>query len=255
MNNFNEILKKTVFNNRRVIIPDLGAFIYDSAENTIVFSTLLKNNDTFLEQELYKNGISNPSAELAKFINKVTSTAKRGKRFHIYDFGYFFGEGETLQFMPVQGTSQKHKARRKISRRLKAAIYFVSLIITSVMGFQIYRNIISHNSVNVIMQSHQSEKGFVIASKIPESDTLASVYSGYGTCFHIVVGCFEEKANADRFVFQCKNRGFAKAEIISRIGRLFPVSIGNYTSQNEAVKLKNEYNVKYHEHAWVYTTK
>ncbi|MDR2423531.1 MAG: SPOR domain-containing protein [Prevotellaceae bacterium] len=255
MNNFNEILKKTVFNNRRVIIPDLGAFIHDSTENTIVFSTLLKNNDTFLEQELYKNGINNPSAELATFINKVNTTTKRGKRFNIYDFGYFFSEGETLQFMPVKGMSQKIKTRKKISKKWKIAIFLITLIITTVTGLQIYRSIVSHNSVNAIMHNHQIEKRFAVAGKTAENHSSDCIYSGYGRNFHIVVGFFEKKANAEQFVFQCKNRGYAEAKIISRIGELFPVSIGSYASTGEAVKYKNEYNSKYREQAWIYATK
>jgi hypothetical protein len=73
--------------------------------------------------------------------------------------------------------------------------------------------------------------------------------------YHVIVACFEEKDNAERFVQQCKKNGYDKAEILYVTNALYPVSIGDYVSPDEALSIKQEYDSRFGENALIFKTK
>ena len=104
-------LKELVENNRRVIIPDLGAFLLKENENgtkTIIFSSFLRYNDGFLEESI--SGKANfkkadVSAAIKKFVNDVKKQLRNKKNYGIDGFGYFYiDEKGAVLFCPYNDT-------------------------------------------------------------------------------------------------------------------------------------------------------
>lgn len=88
-------LKELALGNRRVIIPDLGAFLSkedDNDEKNLIFSSFLKYNDGFLEKQLSeKEKISQTQAseEIKKFVEEVTKALKGKQHYAVDGFGFF----------------------------------------------------------------------------------------------------------------------------------------------------------------------
>ncbi|MDR1056738.1 MAG: hypothetical protein LBL90_13195 [Prevotellaceae bacterium] len=72
--------------------------------------------------------------------------------------------------------------------------------------------------------------------------------------YHVIGGCFSEKINAERFLQFALEQGYANAEILPKLGGLYPVSIGKFTDINEAERMLSDYNNKFDEEAWIYRT-
>lgn len=103
-------LKELALSNRRVIIPDLGAFLSkegDGDEKNLIFSSFLKYNDGFLEKQLAeKENISQSQAadEIKKFVDEVTKTLHAKQNYAIDNLGFFhMDERGSIAFAP-QGT-------------------------------------------------------------------------------------------------------------------------------------------------------
>ncbi len=103
-------LKELALANRRVIIPDLGAFLSkegDGDEKNLIFSSFLKYNDGFLEKQLAeKEKISQTQAaeEIKKFVEEVTKALRARLNYVIDGFGFFhMDERGSIAFSP-QGT-------------------------------------------------------------------------------------------------------------------------------------------------------
>ena len=108
-------LKELALSNRRVIIPDLGAFLSkegDGDEKSLIFSSFLKYNDGFLEKQLAEKGkISQTQAseEIKKFVEEVTKTLRAKQNYVIDNFGFFhMDERGSIAFAP-QGTEVASK--------------------------------------------------------------------------------------------------------------------------------------------------
>ena len=52
-----EIISKYLQSNKRLVVPNLGAFIVKTTENKILFSNLMKGDDGVLRRLLVENGI------------------------------------------------------------------------------------------------------------------------------------------------------------------------------------------------------
>lgn len=108
-------LKEFALSNRRVIIPDLGAFLSkegDGDEKNLIFSSFLKYNDGFLEKQLAeKEKISQAQAgeEIKKFVEEVTKALRARQNYVIANFGFFhMDERGSIAFAP-QGTEVASK--------------------------------------------------------------------------------------------------------------------------------------------------
>jgi hypothetical protein len=277
MYGFEKVLQQTVLNNRRVIIPNLGAFINNSSDKTIVFSSLLKTNDGFLEKELRNYGISNAPDLLQNFVRNVLSAMENKRRFNISGLGYFFRDNNNIQFVQEIDHGKHNEViapppfnyiQRRRRHRIGSMIAAAGITFVMLGTFTYYLFGISDASMPLeplISKVETPEKQFTIADGAPEirtsevnevrARTVSSEYTGNTLSYHVIVGCFEDRMNAERFVVHCKREGYANAVILSRLGNLNPVSIGSFSSREEANSFKREYNDRFMENAWVYSAK
>jgi len=268
MYNFDEILYKTVQDNRRVIIPNLGAFINNFDDGTIVFSPFLKTNDGFLEDELQREGIANPAEFLTQFTDNVISAIDKGLNFNIAGLGYFFKDGSIqFAFQNAEEPSVTAPETPEYSKENKTKSGFIflaaclCLIGFSVLIFFLLRRQDTRDQLEpLISQTEKPENQFVIIDKSDDETVIDNEINGSKTPqtninFHVITGCFEEKINAEHFVLQCKKMGYANSGILAQIGLLYPVSIGNFASQDDAMNKKKEYDDKFEENSWILRVK
>jgi hypothetical protein len=273
MDNFDEILYRIIRRNRRVIIPDIGAFINNSSDESIVFSPLLKHNDGSLEEEMAEEGIANPADFLKEFAETVISVIDNGQRYHIAGLGYFFREGD-IRFTFEEdrnAVTQKHSGETEIvylpqqkERRsgiLTGAIY-LCLTAFACLLFVVFDICKSKDRLEPLTSiTKKPVNQFVIIDKsdsLDETDDETNILrlsSSRTKSYHVVVACFEDKINAENFVLQCRQTGYDNAEILSVTGVLYPVSIGGFASQNEALETKLKYDSIFEENSFIYKTK
>ncbi|MDR1583745.1 MAG: hypothetical protein LBS55_10920 [Prevotellaceae bacterium] len=263
MGNFDEILYRLIRNNKRVIIPDIGAFITNPADENIVFSPLLKHNDGFLENEIKKEGIADPVDFLREFAKNVITMTEKGQHYYITGLGYFFkDEGIRFMFEIAENTgiyehsgriylSEKRKNRKRIW--LIASSICLSLCVLS--GIFIIYN--SKKQLDMfISQLKKIDNQFVIIDKLDdfnpaENKTNGLQLSSQTKTYHIIVACFEEKINAENFVLQCKKIGYDETEILYFTDVLYPVSIGKFASLDDALDKKRKYDNQFGENSLI----
>ncbi|MDR2466653.1 MAG: SPOR domain-containing protein [Prevotellaceae bacterium] len=304
MYGFEKILQQAVLNNRRVIIPNLGAFINNSSDRTIVFSSLLKTDDGFLEKELRSYGIGNAPEMLQNFVRNALSAMENKRRFNISGLGYLYQESNNIQFVPEIDLEKHNEAiaplplnylQKRRRHRIGSAIATAGISCIMLGTFTYYLFGITDAAMPLeplISKVETPEKQFTIAESAPEVRTAAEVktaatttttkattkattttkatatgvsevkvravsaeYAGNSLSYHVIAGCFEDRMNAERFVVHCKREGYPNAAIIAKLGNLTPVTIGSFSSREEASAFKREYNDRYMESAWVYSAK
>jgi hypothetical protein len=272
MNNFDEILYRIIRRNRRVIIPDIGAFINNASDENTIFSPLLKHNDGSLEREMAKEGITNPADLLKEFVENVTSAIDNGQRYNIAGLGYFFKKGDIrFVFENNENTvTKKHSGETEIvylspkkERRSGTTMGAICLCLIAFaclffVVFNVYKSKDRLEPLTAVAKKPVNQ--FIIIDKsdiLDETDgeTNTMWLSARMKNYHVVVACFEDKINAENFVLQCRQTGYDKAEILSMAGVLYPVSIGSFTSQSEALETKLKYDSIFGENSLIYKTK
>jgi hypothetical protein len=270
MGNFDEILCRLIRDNRRVIIPDIGAFITNSPNESTVFSPLLKHNDGFLEDEMQKKGIANPAIFLREFAENVISVIENGQHYRIAGLGYFFKDGsirfvfETTDDADVYEHSDDiytpGKKRNKNHIRLVWSLIFVCLFAAVIVAAVKIHS--SNDLLNMFgYNTKKPDKQFVIIDKAGNGNETVGdendnrQLSSQTKYYHVIVACFEEKDNAENFVHQCRKMGYDNAEILSFIGVFYPVSIGKFASHHEAINKKQEYDKQFGENSLIMKTK
>ncbi|MDR3246550.1 MAG: hypothetical protein LBT50_08980 [Prevotellaceae bacterium] len=260
MYNFDEILCKAVQDNRRVIIPNLGAFINNFDDGAIVFSPLLKTNDGFLEEEMQKEGIANPAEFLSQFTENVNYVIDNGQNFNIAGLGYFFSDGgiqfEYQKAEESLGIQEYREENKTYLGFIFLAVCLCLLGFSALIFFLLGMSDARGQLDPLISQTEKPENQFVIIDKSGDETMIDNEITDLKTpqiniTYHVVAGCFEEKTNAEYFVVQCKKMGYNDSEILPQTGLLYPVSIGNFTTWDEAVNKKNEYNSKFGENSWI----
>lgn len=292
MFDFEKFLGDLILKNRRVIVPDLGAFLLtDTASRgkSIIFSTFLRYNDGFVEGALKQNGIAeHDSVKLLKdFVFNVNNTLDAGEEFRINNLGYFTRDDKGIQFvfdqMQADGTheSEPHPAPGtelhtlqleknvaappSTSRRIWIAVSIVSAWAVIVVG--IYILFVGNDSDTLKGQTadilppvttqavEQTTPTKTVGAKIDQpQQSTALMAAAQSLHYHVVVGCFAEKINSERFLQKCREMGFATAEILPQIGGLYPVSIEKFATFNEADRRKDNYIAQHDSEAWVYRT-
>jgi hypothetical protein len=268
MGNFDEILCRLIRENRRVIIPDIGAFITNSSDENTVFSPLLKHNDGFLEDEMHKDGIANPANFLREFAEHVISVIENGQHYRIAGLGYFFKDGSIRFMFETTADVYKHsddiylpekkgnKNRKVLVRGLIFLCLFAIIIVVIV-------KIHASNDLLKMFGAHtkKPDKQFVVIDKFGNGDKTAEDKAGnlqssrQTKYYHVVVACFEEKDKAGDFVQQCRKMGYDKAEILPFTDAFYPVSIGKFTSPDDAMNKKQEYDKRFEENSLIINTK
>jgi hypothetical protein len=268
MDNFDKILYEIILRNRRIVVPGIGAFINNSSDENTVFSPLLKHNDGFLEDEMAKENIADPAACLKEFVENVVSVIDNGQHYNIAGLGYFYREGEIrFIFEKDENTVPQHSGDAEIvylprQKKYRTGIVLGSIylcLISFACLFFVILNIYKANDRLEPLTSGTKKpvNQFIIIDKsgIDETDGNANTLSSRVKHYHVVVACFEEKINAETFVLQCRKMGYDKAEILSATGALYPVSIGSFTSRNEALNTKLKYDSIFGENSFIYKTK
>ncbi|MDR1170191.1 MAG: hypothetical protein LBK97_05080 [Prevotellaceae bacterium] len=267
MNSFDEILYRLVRDNRRVILPGIGAFITGASGEGTVFSPLLTHSDGFLEDEMQKEGIVSPRTFLEEFAENVTSVIeKKGQHYRIEGLGYFFNDG-TIGFVFEKDDSCENSgdactpAQRK---RMWRIIGFTCLCL-SVVGLQafvIFKISGSESCFGMFSsKTGKTDRQFIIidrsgdGSGTDDNDANSLQPSPHIKSYHVIAAFFEEKAAAENFVMQCRKMGYGKAEILFFTGILYPVSIGRFASPDEALVQKREYDSRFGENTLIFRTK
>jgi hypothetical protein len=267
MSSFDELLCRLIRDNRRVIIPDIGAFITNAPDENAVFSPLLKHNDGFLEDEMRKDGIANPAVLLSKLAENIISVIEKGQHYHIAGLGYFFKDGsirfvfeETEKNAVVEYSDDTYVPEKSENKNKLLFIAGLCLCLTGT-GFllSVIFNINTSKKQRSDMFAFQTEKPgnqFVIVDKSDNCDNTDDLTPFPPVKnYHVVVACFEEKDNAEKFVLQCRKNGYDNAEILCVTTVLYPVSIGDFASLDEALDKKQEYDSIFEENSMIFKTK
>ncbi|MDR1887041.1 MAG: SPOR domain-containing protein [Prevotellaceae bacterium] len=268
MDNFDEVLCKIILDNRRVIIPDIGAFINNASEGNIVFSPLLKSNDGFLEDEIQKD-IADPADFVKKYAENIIAEIKKRQRYNIAGLGYFFtDENGCIRFAfdepedaAVHGRPAAYRSEKKGKNGrfglVVALICLCSLAVGCLFFFLFGKFNADDRFDSSDFRTEKPDNQFVIADESDRDDEteILQPSNQINLKYHVIAGCFEEKSNANNFVRQCIKMGYDKSEILPCIGHLHPVSIGNFASHDEALNRKQEYDRRFGENSWIYKMK
>ena len=289
MFDFEKFLSDLIIKNRRVIVPDLGAFLLTdtaSRNKSIIFSTFLRYNDGFLENALRQNGITEQdSAKLLKsFVFNVNNSLNAGEDFRISGLGCFTKDDKGVQFVfdvvPESSYAVEEPSlpastpiTPKIEKNAdgdsgkKRKIWIVSSVTCAwaIIAVGIY--FLFHPDGDAKGSTAEARPTTpVVVQQSPPADTKANkkaelepqtpvlISTAQNLHYHVIVGCFAEKINSERFLQKCKETGFAASEILPPIGGLHPVSIGKFATLSEADRKKEDYNAQFDSEAWVYRT-
>ena len=96
------IIAQYLQSHRRLIVPQLGAFIVKEAGGSILFSELLKRDDGVLRQLLVEKGMSELEAggEVDRFVFEVRHAIRQGQEYPLEGLGVLKpGPNETIAFV------------------------------------------------------------------------------------------------------------------------------------------------------------
>ncbi len=95
------IISKYLQENRRLVIPQLGAFLVKEPGRTVLFSQLLTKDDGVLQNLLVESGMSDVEASgaISRLLFDVRFIAENGGQYWLSGIGYFSkGKAGTLHF-------------------------------------------------------------------------------------------------------------------------------------------------------------
>jgi hypothetical protein len=253
MSKFDELFCRLIRENRRIIIPDIGAFITNSSDENTVFSPLLKHNDGFLEEKLQKEGIVSPAVFLGELAENIICVVERRQRYHIAGLGYFYKDGnirfvfEETEKDTVAGEQSddvccpENNGNKNKLRIIWGLICLCVIILVYLLVFVFNIRRSRDRSDMFTFQTEKPVNQFVIVDKSDMLDSINNLqHLPVAKSYHVVAACFDEKDEAEKFVLQCKKIGYNKAEVLSMTDLFYPVSIGAYASQDEALNKKQE---------------
>jgi hypothetical protein len=232
-----------------------------------VFSPLLKHNDGFLEDELQKEGVDNPAVFLKELAENIISVVERGQRYHIAGTGYFFKDG-SIRFVfedSDKDADSEYPSNAglpcKDGNKSKLWIIVSLLCICAIVVICLLFLIFNIYNAKVVPETFTFQVGkpahqFTVVDKsgaCDESSALQVFPQAKG--YHVVVACFEDRDNAEKFVLQCRKNGYRCAEILFMTSVLYPVSIGVFASRDEALNKRQEYDDRFGENSMILKTK
>lgn len=95
------IIEQYLESHKRLVVPQLGAFLVKEEPRTVVFSELLRRDDGVLLGLLVARGMSEVAArgEIDRLVYEVRHAIEAGERFYLSDFGEFYpGRQGTILF-------------------------------------------------------------------------------------------------------------------------------------------------------------
>ena len=118
-----ELISKYLESNKRLVVPNLGAFIVKEAGRTVLFSNLIKTDDGVLRSLVERNGVSQLEAAgvVDRFVFEVKDSLEKSGVCALGGFGELRnGANGTLQFTynpSVKGENLDGNAAAKLAER------------------------------------------------------------------------------------------------------------------------------------------
>lgn len=95
------IIEHYLEGHKRLVVPQLGAFLVKEEPRVVVFSELLRRDDGVLQGLLVSEGMSEVAArgEIDRLVYEVRHAVEAGERYYLSDFGEFYpGKQGTILF-------------------------------------------------------------------------------------------------------------------------------------------------------------
>lgn len=95
------IIEQYLETHKRLVVPQLGAFLVKEEPRTVVFSELLRRDDGVLQGLLVAEGMTELAArgEIDRLVYEVRHAVEQGERYFLSSFGEFYaGEQGTIHF-------------------------------------------------------------------------------------------------------------------------------------------------------------
>ena len=115
------IIKQYLAAHKRLVVPQLGAFIVKEPERSIVFSELLKRDDGVLRGLLRDGGTGDLEAagEIDRFVFEVRHAVERGQEYPLEGLGVMKpGPNGTIAFVYALRLPRRFPAVKGLSARL-----------------------------------------------------------------------------------------------------------------------------------------
>ncbi len=96
-----QLIEQYLETHKRLVVPQLGAFLVKEEPRGVVFSELLRRDDGVLHGLLVEKGMNDVAArgEIDRFVYEVRHAVEQGERFYLSDFGEFLpGKNGTILF-------------------------------------------------------------------------------------------------------------------------------------------------------------
>jgi nucleoid DNA-binding protein len=116
------------------------------------------------------------------------------------------------------------------------------------------------NLINIIGETKLSENEIEISSKpielsvqlnnIEKTEILTNIDKRSDILFHVIVGCFSNKANAQKLIKDLNNKG-NKAHELDVHKNLHRISIGTFNNKKQAVRFKRKIKSQQNISSWV----
>jgi cell division septation protein DedD len=88
-------------------------------------------------------------------------------------------------------------------------------------------------------------------NKIDSQTTNSLPVSDIKGKYHLIIGCFKEKANAERLIDKLKTNGIYAFEAGTTSGGLTRVSLGGYASRTEAEQARQNFSQQEISEIWI----
>lgn len=223
--------KKALQENGIFSIKNVGNFSLNADKN-LIFTPYDQTN--YLTNSFGLSAFVSPMVKRELFEQKIEALEEN------------IEENEVITFIPE---------RRRTSAYLKyAAIFVLGLGITGAVGYPVYQNHITQETITVEksvqkqVQNKIQEATFFIETPIP-AVTLTVKESKMS--YHIMAGAFRDERNAEKIFKQLSSQGFKARRIAQNKYGLFPVLYGSYATFAEADKAKQEIRNTINPDAWV----
>jgi preprotein translocase subunit Sss1/nucleoid DNA-binding protein len=223
--------KKALQENGLFSIKNVGNFSLNT-DNNLIFTPNDQTN--YLTNSFGLSAFVSPLVKREIFEQKIEALEEN------------IEENEVIEFIPE---------RRSTSVYLKyAAIFILGLGITGAIGYPIYQQqitnetIIVEKSVQKQVQNKIQEATFFIENPVP-AVTLTVKESKMS--YHIMAGAFRDEKNAQKAFKKLSNQGYKARRIPQNKYGLYPVLYGSYATFAEAEKAKQEIRKTDNPDAWI----
>jgi hypothetical protein len=138
-----------------------------------------------------------------------------------------------------------------------AAIFILGLGLTTSVGYSVYQNQITSQTVLVEqavqkqVQSKIQEATFFIKSPMAPVTLSVKAKKELKMPYHVVAGAFRDEHNAEQVFNDLTKRGFKARRLEVNKHGLYPVLYGSFATYSEAQKVKNEVQKSDNPEAWL----